>query len=42
MGLPAELRRSSIRISLGPWISADDLDGIVDRFHAGLEDVSSS
>ena len=42
MGLPAELRRSSVRISLGPWISADDLDGIVDRFHAGLEDVSSS
>ena len=37
MGLPEACRRSGIRISLGHWLSADDLEPIVERFQAGLE-----
>ena len=42
MGLPQMRRRSSIRISLGPWIERQDLDGIVQRFHQGLEQALCS
>ncbi|WP_244279568.1 cysteine desulfurase family protein [Synechococcus sp. UW179A] len=42
MGLPQMMRRSSIRISLGPWIEHKDLDGIVQRFHQGLEETLCS
>ncbi|WP_066907531.1 MULTISPECIES: cysteine desulfurase family protein [unclassified Synechococcus] len=42
MGLPNTMRRSSIRISLGPWIERKDLDGIVQRFHQGLEQALCS
>tara|TARA_B100001094_G_scaffold329058_1_gene390973 strand:- start:2575 stop:3111 length:537 start_codon:yes stop_codon:yes gene_type:complete len=42
MGTPVTMRRSSIRISLGPWIEHKLLDEIVQRFHAGLEQALSS
>ena len=42
MDLPQTMRRSSVRLSLGPWISAGDLDGITERFFHGLEDVNNS
>ena len=42
MGLPKALLRSSVRISLGPWITSGDLDEIVDRFRSGLENASNS
>ena len=42
MGLPSMMRRSSIRISLGPWIEREHLDGIVRRFHQGLEQALCS
>ena len=37
MGLPKVVRRSSVRISFGPWIEESDLDGIAERFLTGLE-----
>ena len=42
MGISETMRRSSIRISLGPWIERKQLDEIVQRFHAGLELALSS
>ncbi|QNJ20028.1 cysteine desulfurase [Synechococcus sp. A18-25c] len=37
MGVPEALRRSGLRISLGHWIRAEDLEPILDRFQAGLD-----
>jgi cysteine desulfurase len=42
MGVQPSLRRSSIRISLGPWITREDLPEIVRRFHAGLDALHHS
>ena len=42
MGLPQTMRRSGVRLSLGPWISAEDLDGITERFFHGLEVENNS
>ena len=42
MALPKAKRRSSIRISLGDWIEHKDLDVIVERFQAGLEQALCS
>ena len=42
MALPKAMRRSSIRISLGDWIEHKDLDVIVERFQAGLEQALCS
>ena len=38
MGLPQTKCRSSVRLSLGPWIERQHLDEIVRRFQAGLEE----
>ena len=42
MGLSPSLRRSSVRLSLGHWIDVKDLDGIVQRFSAGLDEACGS
>ena len=34
MDLPVSLRRSGLRLSLGPWLSADELESIPERFDA--------
>ena len=38
MGLPKTRCRSSVRLSLGPWIERQHLDEIVQRFQVGLEE----
>ena len=38
MGVPQTMRRSGVRLSLGPWIEHQHLDEIVQRFQAGLEE----
>ena len=42
MGLPKVVRRSSVRISFGPWIEGFDLDEIAVRFLNGLEKATCS
>ena len=34
LGVPVPLRRSGLRLSLGPWLTADDLESIPARFDA--------
>lgn len=36
MGLPREMRRSSLRLSLGFWNSDDQIESIVERFERAL------